>query len=132
MLAFLISNPWRSGALGAALLAIGLAIALALSQARLDAEQARHGETKRDLAQARANWDHLAKGIADQAASIEALAEAGRRASKAAADAEKRAAEQRGRTEALRSRLIAESRQKAEKPGAPLTPAQKEAWNALR
>ena len=132
MLAFLISNPWRSGALGAALFAAGLAIALALSQARLDAETASHKLTKQHLAQAQLNRQALEKGIADQAAAIDALADAGKKAEAAAREAEKRAAKQRGRTEALRSRLLAESRQTGGNPAATLTESQKEAWNALR
>lgn len=129
---FIRANPWFAAAV-ALLLALGAqTVRLKLAGEALKTEVAQHALTKRDLQQAQLNRQALEQGIADQAAAIDDLAEAGKRSAALARQAEKRAAEQRGRTEVLRSRLLTESRQAGGNPAAPLTPAQEEAWNALR
>lgn len=132
VLACLLANRWRAGAL--ALLAVLVVQTLRLDSARsaLDTERARHTATKVDLGQARANRKALEQALAGQSAAVDALARKGEAARARAAQAENLAAESRRAATELRHRLEAESRQAAAPgPARPLSKAQEEAWNAL-
>jgi hypothetical protein len=84
-----------------------------------------------DLQTARLNADTLESAVKMMRDDVLKLQAAGKAAKADAAKAENRAKESRRGTSALRARLEADSRLAGGKPAAALTPAQKEAWDAL-
>ncbi len=122
---------WLAGAAAMLTLLLLWRVYAAGHDAGRDSREPEIARLAQDLQTSRLNAGTLEAAVAMMRDDVLQLQAAGKAAKADAAKAEKRAKEARDGSAALRARLEADSRQTGGKPATALTPAQKEAWDAL-